>query len=152
MTNQKSTSISRWKLSGLFMLAYISALLVALLPDLIRSGLGDGDTLQMVVCLFPIGLIYLVNPQGGLWALLVGFAIYPVLASVGVLFRSWRLLVVFIILLLANLGGCYKFMKDFEERGCHAEPNDSPTIASRLSPSADQILCSKVSLGRGDSA
>ncbi len=119
--------MSRWKWSGLFLLAYFAANILALILYSVMTDHWDAGQFWLTSFFFPVGIFILLRVQGDAeWIIPCGYAVFVLLAVAGVFFRSKVVLVGFCILLLLNLGGCYMAIKDWEEGAWGT--TDSPTM------------------------
>lgn len=99
--------IHRAKLAGLFVFTYVFAVLLVGLPFS-----GDAQAFIAIVGFFPLGLFFLLGCFGHEgWSLgaatAAGWCLYLGLAIVGVSLRSVKVFLIFLLMLLLNVVGCY---------------------------------------------
>src|SRR5210317_1601150 len=92
---QSKRTSSRWELLGTFLLSYGGGVLVAMVifaATTLRSGHFDWEVTGAVAWAFPAGLFVLVCSDLD-WGILVGYALYVLLAAAGIAFKLRAVLV-----------------------------------------------------------
>ena len=93
-------------------LTIFGSYLIGVTTVCIPVGLRHGwDIILTAIGYFPMGLFYFFRIRSeSIWYLVVGYAIYLVLASSAILFRSKTLMWLFVLLVLINVKGCLSAM------------------------------------------
>ena len=99
-------NMPRRKLAALYLLTYATGILCVVLPGIrhISDAVTGG---AMVAIYFPLGLFCLFGEPKH-YAVIYGYVLYAVLASVGIVWRHRITYVIFVVFVILNIGGCYR--------------------------------------------
>jgi len=139
--NDDQKQMSRWRWLGLFVGSYAAALLITLAiytAITLRSNHFDGEVFWLIAGVFPAGLFPLLHlPSDGEWWIWGGYAVYVLLAAVGVVFRKRIVFLILLILLVFNISGCVVVIRDMENKGWQCRATGSPTRSSLSATGAE---------------
>ncbi len=104
--------LARWKIAGLYILSYVLAVTATCLFGMISSGDWDFEMILAGLIYFPLGLAFMFGEAAATVLAWPAFALYPLLAIIGTVRKSKRIMIVFALFLIANAGGCAWMMQD----------------------------------------
>lgn len=141
--------IGRWKLLGCFVLAYLGALVLNGILYAVVTHTAGGFS-PIAAYFFPFGLFVALRIQlDSDWMLLIGYASYFLVTGAGVAMRSRAILWFFVVMLLVNLGGCHKAVKDYKGSAWGARTPPATPYAVSATGEA-RLECGRTHAAHGD--